>query len=106
MKRTKKTAGGTTGLWLAAPILLVICLCFLLVAVGNVESGQRTENAKQVEESIRRAVVNCYATEGRYPATLGYVESYYGLQIDRERYEVFYEVFAENLMPEITVVSK
>ena len=51
-------------------------------------------------------MVNCYAIEGRYPATLEYVEEYYGLQINRERYDVFYEVFADNIMPEITVLSK
>lgn len=106
MKKRRKFALGASLLPFAAPVLLIVCLCILLTAVGNVENGQRTESAKQVEESIRRAVVSCYATEGRYPATLGYAEDYYGLQIDRERYEVFYEVFAENLMPEITVLTK
>jgi len=91
---------------LVVPVLLIVCLCTVLAAVGNVETGQKQESEKRVEDTIKKAVVNCYAIEGRYPATLEYVEEYYGLQINRERYEVFYEVFADNIMPEITVLSK
>ena len=50
--------------------------------------------------------MNCYAIEGSYPATIDYVEQHYGLQIDHDRYDVFYEIFAENVMPEITVIEK
>lgn len=100
-----------TTLWsllrgLAVPVFFLVCLCFVLTAVGNVETGQKQENEQRVEDTIKKAVVNCYAIEGRYPATLEYVEEYYGLQIDRERYDVFYEVFADNIMPQITVLPK
>lgn len=91
---------------LVVPVFLIVCLCFVLTAVGNVETGQKLESEKRVEDTIKKAVVNCYAIEGRYPATLEYVEEYYGLQVNRERYVVFYEVFADNIMPEITVLSK
>ena len=33
-----------------------------------------------------------------------YLEEHYGIQIDRERYNVFYEGFASNIMPDITVI--
>jgi len=49
--------------------------------------------------------VACYAAEGIYPPTTEYLVEHYGIQIDHSRYAVFYEVFAENLMPEITVVE-
>jgi hypothetical protein len=42
--------------------------------------------------------------EGVYPPTIEYIEEYYGIQIDREQYAVFYDIFADNLMPDITVV--
>ena len=38
--------------------------------------------------------------------TLDYLREHYGIRIDENRYIVFYEVFAENLMPEITVLLK
>ena len=47
----------------------------------------------------------CYAAEGIYPPNLEYLEEYYGLQIDETRYTVHYSAFAENLMPDITVLE-
>ncbi len=91
---------------LFVPLVAVAAVCCLLTAVGNVESGHSEESERRVEDTIKKAVVSCYAIEGVYPATLQYVEEYYGLQIDHEKYDVFYEVFADNIMPEITVVPK
>lgn len=47
----------------------------------------------------------CYAAEGIYPPDLDYLKDHYGVQVDEERYTVFYSVFAENLMPDITVLE-
>lgn len=105
MKRRKNQSSALFQI-LVVPVVLIVCLCFVLTAVGNVETGHKEENEKRVEDTIKKAVINCYAIEGRYPATLEYVEEYYGLQINRERYDVFYEVFADNIMPDITVLSK
>ena len=65
----------------------------------------QAQNSQGLEDAIHRAVVSCYATEGFYPPTLDYVEEHYGIQIDSSRYAVFYEIFAENLMPDITVLE-
>ena len=54
---------------------------------------------------MRRAAVACYAAEGIYPPTLEYLEEHYGVQVDRERYTVVYDVFASNLMPDVTVLE-
>ena len=60
----------------------------------------------QLETALRRGVAACYATEGFYPPDLSYLREHYGLQIDESRYRVFYEVFAPNIMPEITVLER
>ena len=39
-----------------------------------------------------------------YPPSVEYLEEHYGIQIDRERYNVFYSGFASNIMPDITVI--
>lgn len=63
-----------------------------------------TEGADTLRSAIARASVQCYAIEGRYPPSVDYLEEQYGIQIDRERYNVFYDGFASNIMPQITVV--
>ena len=42
---------------------------------------------------------------GPWSSATEYLEENYGIQIDRERYYVFYEGFASNVMPDITVIS-
>lgn len=85
-------------------VVLFVAAIFL-VGLSRLDSGQGEQGRRQLEESLRRAAVTCYATEGLYPPTITYLEDHYGIQIDRERYAVFYEIFAENLMPDITVVE-
>lgn len=48
----------------------------------------------------------CYAAEGIYPPNLDYLREHYGIQIDETRYMVVYDVFASNLMPDITVLEQ
>lgn len=62
------------------------------------------EGAQTLRNAIKRACVQCYAIEGRYPPSVQYLEDAYGIQIDEERYDVFYSGFASNVMPDITVV--
>lgn len=96
----------TLARYLLMPVLMLMAMFIILVNVGKISERQQAENLKQMEDTIYKAVLNCYAIEGSYPATLDYVEQYYGLQIDHDRYDVFYEIFAQNVMPEITVIEK
>lgn len=77
----------------------------LFTAVSNMESTRDSQGRRRLEDTIRRASVTCYAAEGVYPPTVAYLEEHYGLQIDTKRYTVYYDVFAENLMPDITVLE-
>lgn len=87
-------------------IVMLGIVLFFFAATDNLKEGSREEEKKQLEEAIRKAVVSCYATEGVYPPDLTYVKEHYGLQINEERYLVVYDIFAENLMPEITVLER
>ena len=84
---------------LLLPVIAAAALLCFAMAVNNLDGG------RQLEESLRRGCVACYAAEGVYPPTLSYLEEHYGLQIDEERYTVHYSAFAENLMPDITVLE-
>ena len=88
------------------PLLAAAVLLFFLTALGNLGDGQRSEGKAQLEAALHRAAVACYACEGIYPPSLDYLKEHYGIQIDHSRYVVIYEAFAENLMPDITVLEK
>ena len=91
--------------WLAA-LLAALCLIFFVSSLASVDRQQGEEGRQQLETALRRAAVACYAAEGVYPPTVEYLQQHYGVQIEEERYIVFYEIFANNLMPDITVLEK
>ena len=66
---------------------------------------RQLKNSWNMVNAIARACVQCYAIEGRYPPSVQYLEENYGIRIDRNRFHVFYEGFASNIMPDITVIS-
>lgn len=93
--------------------LIVLPLAMFAVILGLVIYGiNYTMNAKNgddvriAEDNIRKAVVSCYTIEGRYPDNFQYLTENYGVHIDEDKYYVHYEVFASNIMPEITVVER
>lgn len=88
-------------------LLVFLCLMGGFWVVFS-EASERSikEGAATLEDAIRRGAVQCYAIEGRYPASVEYLTENYGIQIDTEKYAVFYEGFASNIMPDITVVLK
>lgn len=83
---------------------VAVLLCFF-TALQNLDRGQDEEGRQQLEESLRRAAVAYYAAEGVYPPTLEELLRRSGVQMDGKRYHVFYENFANNLMPDITVLG-
>lgn len=90
---------GMAGTALGFLAVLLVCVNGILFFAGR--AGR--EGAETLRDGIRRASVQCYAIEGRYPPSIEYLEENYGIQIDRKRYNVFYSGFASNIMPEITV---
>lgn len=90
---------------LLLPVAAAAALLCFAMALESLDGGQAEESRRQLEESLRRSCVACYAAEGVYPPTLSYLEEHYGLQVDTKRYTVHYSAFAENLMPDITVLE-
>lgn len=88
------------------PVAVLAVLLWFFAAVNELDAGQREQGRLQLEQSLRRAAVAGYASRGEYPATLEDLIAHSGIQIDRKQYAVFYEVFASNLMPDITVLEK
>lgn len=105
MRRKKNPwLGMLRGLLLSA--IAAAALVMFAAALDGLSSGRDAEDLRQLEEALRRSCAACYAAEGVYPPNLEYLEGHYGIRVDEERYAVFYSAFADNLMPEITVVVR
>ncbi len=103
MKRQKSWHSGAF-IMSVATLLIVIVIAISSVANLSEKSGE--EGALLTKRAVERGVALCYATEGFYPPSLAYLEENYGVTVNKEYYIVHYEIFAENIFPQITVISK
>ena len=90
---------------LLLPVIAAAALLCFAAALNSLNDGRAEEDMRQLEETLRRGCVACYAAEGVYPPDITYLQDHYGIQIDTGRYTVHYSVFAENRMPDITVLE-
>lgn len=75
----------------------------LLDRIGRASDAAQAE---MVRDAVRSALVTCYAVEGRYPSDINYLKENYGLAYDAERFVVFYDAFASNILPEVRVNAR
>ena len=103
-KAKKKTLRNWMGT-IVTSLLFVLVLVVLVIGTLQLSGSASEEGVTATREAIERAAVLCYASEGFYPPGLNYIVENYGVQIDRTRYSVRYEVFASNIMPTVRVVA-
>lgn len=98
----EKSRNKNRGLLIAGVVFLflVILFVFALRATAQRSAIRETE---VLDGALRRAIVTCYAVEGRYPPSLDYIDRNYGVSVDQTRYAVFYDVFAANVMPTVRI---
>ncbi len=102
---TQKKQGRQTLTYLFTVVLFVMVLAAMVIGLSALSDSAGQEGLTATQNAIEQAAVLCYATEGYYPPSLAYIEENYGIQIDRSKYAVRYDVFASNVMPSIRVVE-
>ena len=79
---------------------------WVLHGVREAAAVSRREELRMAEQAVREAAVSIYALEGAYPASYEALRERSGIAVDEDKYTVFYDIFASNIMPEITVLAK
>ena len=103
MKRTQSKSILKGALW---ALLAVAVLAAFFVALKNVREEIGRQGVTKLEDAVRRAAVACFAAEGAYPPDIDYLIEHYGIRVDEDRYIIHYDIFAQNLIPDITVLEK
>lgn len=87
-------------------IVFFFMIGFLYCGVSSIQQISDEKQLENLQNSIRRSVVQCYALEGRYPESLDYLKKHYGINYDEKKYFVDYTAQSSNLMPDITVLKR
>ena len=86
--------------------VLALALVLAVALVGRIDRAQAGAETELVRDAVRNAAVTCYAVEGAYPDSVDYLRDHYRLSYNEDRYMVFYDAFASNLMPAIFVAER
>ena len=95
--------------WLPPALGVVLFAVIAVWVVRGVREASRLSDAEGLriaQEAVERAVVSYYSLEGVYPATYEDLKAWSGLAVDEEKYIVFYDVFASNIRPSVTVMER
>lgn len=84
-----------------AAVVLVFCM-----AVEQLTSSSSDAELRLVRDAVKNAALTCYAVEGAYPENLEYLRTHYDLGYNEERYIIYYDAFASNVLPDIRVVER
>ncbi|MDR2908618.1 MAG: hypothetical protein LBU86_01865 [Oscillospiraceae bacterium] len=88
---------------LAAFALMAV---FFYRGMSSVDENAASERLAMADRAVRRAVAQCYAVEGQYPASLRYLKENYGLMVDEGSYVVKIDFAGGNILPNITVMPR
>ena len=90
-----------------ASILIFVALIIgFVLLVNGITTKNNSRELQIVRDAVKNAALTCYAVEGVYPEDLEYLKEHYRLSYNEERYHVFYEPLASNLMPSIKVAER
>ena len=101
---TRKLFNNYLGIVISVFIFMVMIIV-LLSGLGAAKKMAQSEGLANTTQAIKRAIVECYALESAYPPNVEYIEENYGVQINREKYIVYYQASGMNTMPKVQVLA-
>jgi hypothetical protein len=87
-------------------LLCVAVLVIFVLGVYKFNELSLEQDRQLTYAALRKATVQCYADEGRFPADVDYLVENYGVNIDYDQFYVVYDCAASNVAPNIAVFRK
>ena len=84
----------------------LIIITLFLFGIESISENSTNEQLINMEKAIIKTSVHCYSLEGAYPPSLEYIEENYGIVIDHDKFIVHYDIFASNMLADITIIPR
>ncbi|MCL2136072.1 MAG: hypothetical protein FWH40_00885 [Coriobacteriia bacterium] len=88
-------------------LVLLTFIFFLVFGLEGMSERIVEKQADWLVQTVQRSAIECFVIEGRFPRTeegVAYLKANYGLQVDEQRYIVYYESMGDNLLPQVKVL--
>jgi hypothetical protein len=86
--------------------VFLIVTVLMIFAVTYVNRVYDKQSLLMIKQNAMRAAVECYSVEGLYPPDIDYLKENYSFTYNEDKYFIFYETFASNVMPTIEVYER
>ena len=90
----------------AAILIFVALIVAFVLLINNITGKGNGRELEIVRDAVKNAALTCYAVEGMYPDDIQYLRDHYNLSFNEDKYVVYYEPFASNVIPAIKVVER
>ena len=85
---------------LAIGVVLAVAVFFAM------QNAVREQTAQSMRQAVLGSALECYAIEGAFPASIGYLQDHYGLVVNDRDFLITYECYADNVAPSVVVMPK
>ena len=89
------------------PSILLFGMVIVLFVVGtaSLSKGSTKRQKDSLIDALSRDIIYCYATTGHYPESLEAIREDYGLYYNEDLFYVDYQVRAQNIIPDVTIIE-
>lgn len=102
MNRFKKNKNNNSSL-LVTVGLAVSAFALFYCGITGLTNSNDEQIFKALDTTLSRDIVHCYSVEGRYPASLEYLEKNYGFIYDHSKYSIDYTYNGANKFPSVSL---
>lgn len=102
---TTKRGYSLTKSILPSLLLFGMVVVLFIVGTGSLSKGSTKRQKDSLIDALSRDIVYCYATTGHYPESLEAIRRDYGLYYNEELFYVDYQVRAQNIIPDVTIIE-
>lgn len=90
----------------ASVIIFAVIMTMFIIAVSFIAKRDYMDSKEVLNDAIKRDVIHCFAVEGHYPESVGYMEENYGLIYDQNKYIVDYTLEGDNIYPTVVIIER
>lgn len=107
MKNLKAKKPGYIWKTVVIPVLLCVgMLTILLLGIYRFNAMSIEQDRQLTYSAIRKASIQCFADEGRFPSDIDYLVENYNVHIDYSKFRIGYDCPAANVSPNISVSAR